>query len=1049
MARYLATLVSLVLAVVVPFSALALGLGEIDLRSGLNQRFDAEIPVTSESAIDLTDLSVELASMDTFNQFGLDRPAFLTGFQFVLVTRGDNTAIQVTSAKPVVEPFVTLLLEISWPQGRLLREYTVLLDPPAFAAAEVETAVQEPVAGPAPIPDSDQIVRSASPAPALTVEPAETIEPVEPVETVEPTPAVEAAEPVVAVAPNGPAPAVESESASPEPAAAPMADDTYGPVGRNDTLWSIAGGVSTDGLVNRNQIMLAIFRANPEAFAGNINRLKAGVILRIPDIDELERLGSREARAEVQRQNTAWKPVADDTGRLRLVPPPESGAGESQAAQTAGGNAERAVLQQRVEGLQLELSDSQRLIALRDQELQALQQQLAALEERLDATAQANVQDSAGAEPLVPDDVGVGDEAEPVTGVDAGAEIEPGEAADGSETVGETADVVAEPFQPPPVPAPVIGTEAPDVVTTAPQEESSWLAALFSNTWLYVGLFLVALAALFVAFRRPSKSRGLAAGADEPAHEIGEPSLNLSTMSPEDESFIVEEVLPEQTIQRSLVEGGDEESWPDIAAGEVAGEQPEEGTSGWETPATAADSEEESYPPVPAEPEPAAEPFGAPESVADQESPLERTISISSAADLDEADPMAEADFHMAYGLYDQAAGRLSNALAAEPERKDLRLKLLEVYFIWENSEGFLKEAGLLRDRLEGEADPDWNKVLIMGKQICPDEALFSATPEAPGEAEAMDLAFTDDTQGSDDYDVDIPLAGGAEDSLNISVEDMEEEMSSLDMTNIDKINPELLNFDLPGDDSTGEAETIDSPVTDAMGDALAADLDLADVDLVDEEPTVETPTADMPAFEPTPQETISELGADSIDAPAFEPTEIIKQIDPDENEEDSEPEVTDLEVTDTFIDLEEDDLLEMPSLDLAAETLNTEMDDDTNLGEIDMGIPEPPAGFDLRGDEELPSFEPTVVIQDMDDAGAGFDDATVEQFTGGAAARSGSDMEYEGATMTEVGTKLDLARAYIDMGDPDGARSILNEVLEEAGDSQRQEAQQLLTDLG
>jgi pilus assembly protein FimV len=710
---------------------------------------------------------------------------------------------------------------------------------------------------------------------------------------------------------------------------------------------------------------------------------------------------------------------------------------------------EREALQQRILGLEVELSDSERLIALRDQELLALQQQLAALEERLDASAAA-VQEAADAEPLAPEDVGVGDEADVATGVEAGAGGEASEAPDiaagGPETVAGTEQVIEEPSLPP-TPAPIIGAEAPsvpsDVVTTAPGEESSWLAALFSNIWLYVGLVLVSLAALYVAYRSPAKAKqGGASLLDqlddtgELDHVSGEPSLGLSSMSTEDESFIVEEVRPaERTMQQDFSAEVDSAAVYDEPATDfVVDEFDESGDSdsGWDMPVAEDESEPEAYSPA----------------AADQESPLERTISISAAADLDAADPIAEADFHMAYGLYDQAADLLTKAVAAEPHRKDLRLKLLEVYFIWENGEGFLKEAKSLQERLEGQADSDWNKVLIMGKQICPDEALFFAVLEGSGEAGAMDLALTEDEQISDDYDVDFPLADVTEESLNISVEDPDEDMSSLDMTNIDRINPDLLNFDLPGDDSTAEAQTLESAMGNLTEDTFDVDLDLADVDFDSEDPTIETPTADMPALKAAAEE------EDSFDSPTFEPTQVIQKIEPDESGADDELEVADLEVTDNFIDLENHDLPDMPSLDLAAESLRIDMADDTNIGRPDLEIDEPSVNFDLRGagfddDDEAPLFEPTEVMRHSDEDGSGFNDATVEQFTGDTAAQSGSDFEYEGATMTEVGTKLDLARAYIDMGDPEGARSILTEVLEEAGDTQRQQAQQLLSDLG
>jgi pilus assembly protein FimV len=253
MPRFLAA-VCLLLSGVLPYSALALGLGEIDLKSGLNQPFLAEIPVSSESTNDLSGLAVELASTGTFGEFGLDRAAFLADFKFVVVKQGSDAVIRITSRNPVVEPFVTLLLEINWPQGRLLREYTVLLDPPLFAAQVAQPAVAAPVAGPIPAPAATRAERSRAPAPA----------------------------PTATSSADFPPPAASAPSKS-------VAAGNFGPVQRNDTLWRIAGEYVDGTPVNRNQMMLAIYHANPEAFVGNINRLKAGMILRVPDAAEVGR----------------------------------------------------------------------------------------------------------------------------------------------------------------------------------------------------------------------------------------------------------------------------------------------------------------------------------------------------------------------------------------------------------------------------------------------------------------------------------------------------------------------------------------------------------------------------------------------------------------------------------------------------------------------------------------------------------------------------------------------------------------------------------------
>ena len=106
--------------------------------------------------------------------------------------------------------------------------------------------------------------------------------------------------------------------------------------------------------------------------------------------------------------------------------------------------------------------------------------------------------------------------------------------------------------------------------------------------------------------------------------------------------------------------------------------------------------------------------------------PADETLSSQTVINLDQADAVAEADFHIAYGLYDQAAELVQKALEAAPDRRDLKLKLLEVFFMWGNKDAFLKAAQALRADIGQADDADWNKVVIMGDQICPDERLFT-----------------------------------------------------------------------------------------------------------------------------------------------------------------------------------------------------------------------------------------------------------------------------------------------------------------------------------
>jgi len=1155
MPRYLAS-VSLLLAGLVPVAAGALGLGEIDLKSGLNQPFVAEIGVSSEASNDLTGLDVGLASADTFNQFGLDRAPFLTDFKFAVVSESGRTRIEITSVKPVVEPFVTLLLEIRWPQGRLLREFTVLLDPPAFAVREVEPAIQEPVAGPAPVLTETQIVRT--PAPSETAPETPESEPVVP-SIAAPAPVKSAPAESVAVEPAPSATAqVTTDSSEPaqtefqsaiQPTATVVIDGSYGPVVRNDTLWAIAGRVAPDDSVDRNQMMLAIYRANPEAFAGNINRLMAGVILRVPDAGELTRLGRIEARNEVQRQEDEWKRAADSTARLQLVPPSEEGTDDSSAAQpgsdvsSAGAaTAEQRVLRQRVAELEAELSDSERLIAIRDEELQALQAQLAALEQREEAAAQIGA--AAIEEPFAElGDDSTAAEEEGGALIDEGLESEAfgDEGVDG--VIDEGAAEAEEPI-PAPLVAEVPGAEVaiaevgPSVVvtTTGTDDEPSLIGGLLTNVWFYVSLFGVVILALFVVRRRSSEppiGDWDELHADDPAlGDVGgqEDALagaaDFAAGTPEEATFIVEETPSEPTIQEVTTGDLAEEVASELEA-EFSGTSDDisvaESDSGAGADLVADDllvdsADEDLFEVAPeesaaeSEVEPEAESGAAQEP---HETALEKTISIASGANLDQADPLAEADFHMAYGLYDQAADLLTEELRTLPERKDLRLKLLEVYFIWENASGFLREAEEIKDYLSGDSDPDWSKVLIMGKQICPNEALFSAAPDVPGEAADMDLVLADEGPSAEGYDVDIPLEDNAG-------------MPDLNLSEMDDVGTGGLDFDLGADDldadelnaSTMETPTIESPLVEG-GDDETADTPLSastmetpTVDIAALEPTVEspigdelgdklddglgeqsgggstmeTPTVDIASLEPTMEMVADDLpGGESttetptVDMPAvIEPTMATPTIEAELPVDDSEitGEVTGRDFSsddkagpDTAS--EEEELLEMSSMDLAAETLQVELDEDTNIRQAAAGLgvnDAPTVGKDSITDdydEIFMDLEPTEVLQkgshdhllDETVEQAGADEVADRTDSGSSTATfrtlqlaegsAGQESGMEASTMTEVGTKLDLARAYIDMGDPDGARSILNEVLEEAGDSQRQEAQQLLAGLG
>ncbi|MBL8225844.1 MAG: hypothetical protein JNM50_10965 [Chromatiales bacterium] len=447
--------------------------------------------------------------------------------------------------------------------------------------------------------------------------------------------------------------------------------------------------------------------------------------------------------------------------------------------------------------------------------------------------------------------------------------------------------------------------------------------------------------------------------------------------------------------------------------------------------------------------------------VADLEAPLERTISTEGGMQLDQSDAIAEADFHSAYGLYDQAAEILNRALRAEPDRRDLRLKLLEVYFSWENKAAFLDEARAFRAQLGSGSDPDWSKVQIMGRQLCPGDPLFAGS--APGDAAAKVAAAAAAPAAAAALDLDLDLTSDHPADL-----------------------PDLIDFDLgegaPGDgDATTLAPSPGSTMETPTIEARAFD-----------SPTMETPTIESPAMEPPTMETptIESLLDDDFDltdaagpagqrAAGDSPTVEAPTLEsvapgwapgtqkrfPSSAEQTGEIDLEDLGLDLTGLDEAATGLKDVAAdLDLGA------------MGATSVSLPGLDAGETAStGRLEAQSFDIGITAGDTAEQPAPAIEDTAEQprvplvdLSYDSAELAGLDFDLDdgtglgieptaslaggrgpdGPTMTEVGTKLDLARAYIDMGDPDGARSILNEVLEEGDPGQRQEARKLLTEL-
>jgi pilus assembly protein FimV len=395
-------------------SAAALGLGQIQVKSKPGQPLLAEIPILANDPSELQGLQVQLASPDTFRRVGLEPPqgaAASLRFEPALDASG-HPVVRVTSLAPVTDPELTFLLEVDWAQGRLVREYSALIDAPRTVAATPQP-IQAPVVAP-----PDTIERSP---PAVAAEPP-------------PTPAPATPKPVQAppqAAPVAPPPVASTATPSPSPDVsmpAPAAPGTaYGPVRHGQTLSRIAASLDAAQDHSLAQTMLALLRANPDAFiGGNINQLKAGAVLRLPEADEFTRLDRRQAAALVHQQIVQWRearkplpqaalaatasnpasaPKADASpsgpratrsrdARLEIVPPSSSRA-------QAGGDTKalRSGTQAGGEGDMLQLQETRETLAARDAEVGELKSRVAELE-KLQAQQQQllTLKDSALAE---------------------------------------------------------------------------------------------------------------------------------------------------------------------------------------------------------------------------------------------------------------------------------------------------------------------------------------------------------------------------------------------------------------------------------------------------------------------------------------------------------------------------------------------------------------------------------------------------------------------------------------------------------------------------
>ncbi len=1000
-----------------PTLSYALGLGEISTNSALNQPLDAEIELVSTAPSELENVTVRLAPESVFEQVGISRTSVLDKLRFTPVVENGVPVIKVTSTEPIQEPFINFVIEVDWPKGKLLREYTVLLDPPvlgepaagvaqaptvstpATKMAEQASATQAPGEGQPPF-----VSGAAAAEPEAAVAAAETktvegipltethpveAEPVAPVEVAveenvvekqglpvaevkevavdvlakdigeglppfvdqAPAPAGTVAQGDVETYPVGGGevvteqvepfdlegskldelplaetypveeeaiPAVEEtvvEEAAPAPAAP---GDTY-VVQRGDTLFSIAKRYSPSLGAKIDQVMVGFLRQNPRAFINrNMNLLKAGYVLRVPDEQTVAAIDPREARQEVARQNALWRqyrsklaeaPVPQQKVAEQAEAPGKAGAGATAgkeekstagleilapeggekggAAQGtakagtekagAGDEKEVALLREQLESalqenkeLKSRVAELEALLQAKDRLIQLKDAQLAELQQKL-----------GGAELTRQPGEGEGGEAAAAAGGEeataaAGQPEQPGQPAE--EAGGLAGEEAAQPEAQPEEPA-TVGEEPTQLAQAEPEQTAEKEAApslgedLRKNPNLLMGAGLGALllaALAWLVFRR-KKSEPEPAPA--PAGEDGGTQAFTGEGEPE--------VGPGET---QLTEPPAEETFVEAEATEVPVAEAEgEGEEKTQTIVLDMDdlqvSEEEA-------------------------GPATTSASIAELQPGEEDEVLSEANVYLAYGLYEQAVKLLKGAVEEHPDRTDYKVKLLEAYHGAKDSDAFARLAGEVKDELSAKDPEAWQKVAAMGKELAPDNDMFSGADLDALAASAVQSV--PDQPADTGFDLDASLTGGALDQ--------------------------------------------------SLGGAAPETVSLSSVD----------------------------------------------------------------EEEDAGVEIEKDLAGEfrLPDLDELSKSLQIDTNEDEDLASLRDNAPDLGGEFSVEGSE--------LTLADVDNE--------LTSMTTGA---------------DEMATKLDLAKAYMDMGDDEGAREALEEVVANGNDEQKQEAQELLDQLG
>jgi len=1116
-------LVLCALALWLPQVAFSLGLGEITLKSALNEPLEAEIELLQVRDLTQSEILVGLASQEDFDRVGVDRPYFLSSLRFqVNLNAAGGPVIEVTSRKPVREPFLNFVMQAQWPSGRLLREYTLLIDLPVYSGEQAR-----PVAPPqAQIPAEEPRATTQSASQPSNYNPRSSFQD----------------------APERPQYSQQSSQTTTYAGeSTPYSSDSYGPVQANDTLWEIARRVRPDRGVSIQQTMLAIQRLNPEAFINNnINLLRKGQILRVPDRQQITEYSPQQAVNEVAVQNQQWsgdpnggypdrgaqidarstaasydEEPEEVAGRVKLSSPEDvsdsaSGRASGDAAssldalenelaitleQLDKSKRDNSDLRSRITDLEEQITTMERMLEISNEDMRALE--LAAEQNRQEEEVALAEVETGDIEPATGEDVGE-DPSDEYS--EQGMEEEGSAAVPGMAETEPTPEPTLEPT-PTPTPEPTVKADPTKVVASQAPKKTIVDTILDNIIFLVAGLVILVLVAFFAMRYRSSQEK------------MPEEDDFLSTPAFDNFPPAEEDVEPEEEI------GLDE-------------------------------TEEE------LEREDTVEPEDEPEQLVEPQT----------------EDVVAEADIYIAYGKYDQAEEMLVKALDQEPQNTDIRLKLLEVYSNLQDINKFdphyarlmqtgdeavrsrgsqLREtiedapafdASLhdvpesllgggeletslsdLDDQLETESVDDFGELDLDLESEAPaadDTTVIrdrgqSSAEDADDSALDFDLQLDDTDEPSEEVSLDDALdleLEARDQSADVSMDlDLDDSSDELDADDFD------LDFDLDSDDVETSSDTEEEEDID-----FAAELDNISLDFDEDDKSPET------ADETDELEDFNFDGV-SLEQPEDEANELSQDTaEPDEGAvnseagmaddlsfefpagDDSQDQLTDAEdesgqSLEEFLNeanaAKEEEPAAADNLDLGDDLDLSALDEELDALTSDLGVEEADLANLEAGDalqeatERLAEqndsgeklAEPTVMeepITDFDELDEGLDEE-LETLNAGMdevpdleaevpGEETKAEEESEGddtlfdqaiadvpktdldfnipeidpdsdddlgflSDSDETATKLDLARAYIDMGDAEGAKDILDEIMKEGNDQQKHEAESLL----